>query len=150
MKVHNPDKQLESALGNLQSSRITNKNKEHIKQFIDFLSAQGVGKLRQKKYICTMQNVAGWLQKDFPEVTKMDITNMIKNLENKIQKNGKAYSDWTKHDYKIITKKFYTWLRNKDTDDIDEWETPNEVKWIKATRPIDSNKIPSENVPTDS
>lgn len=139
MKVHNPDKQLDSALKRLESLDILKNNKKQIGDFINFLSAQGVGKLRQKKYIVSLINSSKWLNIDFEEATKQDIIKLCSKIE-----NNENYKEWTKHDYRVTIKKFYTWLRNKDHDDIDEWEKPKEIKWIKVKAPRDSKKIPSE------
>lgn len=51
MKVYNPDKQLKTALEHLEDVDILESNKDLIKQFVYFLAAEGVEKLRQKKYI---------------------------------------------------------------------------------------------------
>lgn len=47
-----------------------------------------------------------------------------------------SWSDWTKHDFKVILKKFYKWLRGSEV-------YPEEVIWIKA--PVrNNNKLPEE------
>jgi len=144
MKVHNPDKQLKTALERLEDVDILESNKNFIKQFVYFLAAEGLVKLGQKKYIVILSNIASHLDKKFTEAVKKDIVTYVNFFENAEQVNGRPYINWTKHDYKVIIKKFYTWLRNKDIDDIDEWYTSSEVKWIKPKRSKDSNKIPSE------
>lgn len=48
----------------------------------------------------------------------------------------KDYSEWTKHDYKLILKIFFRWLRK--TEDY-----PEEVRWIK-TRIKNNNLLPEE------
>lgn len=57
----------------------------------------------------------------------------IKNQ--KIEK--KDYTDWTKHDYKMILKRFFKWLRGFD-------DYPDEVKWIKVTVKRRKNLLPEE------
>ena len=48
------------------------------------------------------------------------------------------YSAWTKHDYKVIIKRFYKWLKGND-------ETyPDEVKWIKTTLKKKDVVLPEE------
>ena len=49
MKVHNPDKQLKTALEHLEDADILEPNKNLIKQFVYFLAAEEVGKLRLRK-----------------------------------------------------------------------------------------------------
>lgn len=138
MKVHNPKKKLETAFSNIDKYNTTENNKKFIKEFIQFLSAQGIKELRQVKYIYTLCNLSSWIKKDFNSITKKDIQELCGTLEQS------KYSEWTKHDYKVTIKKFYTWLFNRENDDIDEWETPREVKWIKIKAPKDSKKVPSD------
>jgi len=58
--VYNLTRSLEKALKNLDSKPITQKNKQLIKEFVSFLSANGIGKSRQVKYIHGLQQVAEW------------------------------------------------------------------------------------------
>ena len=138
MSVHNPAKQLKRATDGLKQAKISERNKQLIGEYIDFLSLQGVKELRKVKYIYTLEKIASWLKMDFDEATKKDIEKLCSTI------NNNEYTDWTKHDYRVTIKKFYTWLRNKDNDDIDEWETPKEVRWIKIKAPRDSKKVPSD------
>ena len=137
--VYNGTKDLNRALKNLDSKPITKKNKQFIKEFVSFLAANSISKVRQRKYIYGLQHVAEWLKIDFDKAVKHDIQRICGIIENKDD-----YTDWTKHDHKIFIKKFYNWLRNKHIEDIDEWETPKEVKWIKAKKPRNVNKLPSD------
>ncbi len=142
--IYNYERNLEKALKNLDSKRLSKKNKNQIKEFIYFLSVNKVGKCRQLKYVFALQNIAEWLKIDFEKATKKDIEYIINKMENIKQSNGQPFSEWSKHDHRVIIKKFYTWLRNKENDDIDEWETPKEVKWVKAKKPRNCNKLPSD------
>lgn len=137
--VYNDNGMLERTLKNLESKDITKKNKQLIKNFVSFLAANGVGKLRQEKYVYGLQHIAEWLDIDFDKATKTDIQRVCGKIENKDD-----FTDWTKHDYKVYIKKFYTWLLNENVDDIDEWDIPKEVKWIKAKKPRNAYKIPSD------
>ncbi|UCD13735.1 MAG: hypothetical protein JSW60_09305, partial [Thermoplasmatales archaeon] len=95
MTVHNSTRQLERAIFQIDNAKTSEHNKKFIKQFIRFLSAQGVKELRQVKYIYSLQKITSWLNKDFDKATKLDIIDLCNNIE----KNG--YSDWTKHDYRV-------------------------------------------------
>ena len=53
-----------------------------------------------------------------------DVEKLIRQI------NVASYTEHTKHDYKIILKKFYQWLRGCSEEDH---EYPEEVKWIKTT-----------------
>lgn len=114
------------------------KNEELINDFIRFLSLNNVQELRQKKYRYTLGKISEMLNIDFVKATKKDIEDLITKIDN----NG--FKGWTKHDYRVVIKKFYTWLYNKDNDDIDNWEKPPIVKWIKIKAPKTSKKLPSE------
>ena len=84
---------LERAIENIDSKEITQKNKDLIKDFIYFLSANGVGKLRREKYIYGLQHVAEWLNIDFDKASKTDIQRVCGILETKMD-----FTEWTKHD----------------------------------------------------
>lgn len=45
------------------------------------------------------------------------------------QINTSSYTEHTKHDYKVIIRKYFQWLRRCDED---SHEYPDEVKWIKT------------------
>jgi site-specific recombinase XerD len=85
-----------------------------------------------------LDKISEMLNKDFDTTTKKDIEELI----TKIDDNG--FKEWTKHGYRVCIKKFYTWYYNKDNEDIDNWETPSIVKWIKIKAPRTSKKLPSE------
>lgn len=113
-------------------------NTDLIEEFIRFLSLNNIQDLRQKKYRYTLGKISEILNKDFSAADKKDIEELIQKIENS------NYKDWTKHDYKVTIKKFYTWHHNKENEDIDQWETPKIVKWIKIKVPKTSKKLPSE------
>ena len=114
------------------------KNTILIEEFIRFLSLHNVEALRQKKYRWSLHNIDERLQKDFLKATREDLENLILQIDNS------DYKDWTKHDYRVVVKKFWIWLYNRNNDDMDEWETPPLVKWIHIRRPRSSKKLPSK------
>jgi len=113
---------------------------EHlIKEFLRFLQLQGIQEERRKKYKYQVGKALQLLNKDPHKATKKDLEDLINNID-----NNKKYTEWTKHDYKVIIKKFFTWIHNKEIEDLDEWETPKIVKWIKIKAPRTAKKLPSE------
>jgi len=125
--IHNYDKQLEyflQKLNNLNSS-----NKDFILKFIDRLFAEGLSKGRIAKYVYCLINIAKLLNKPFSEANKEDIERVVGKIE-----NNEKWSDWTKHEYKVIIRRFYKWLR--DSEDY-----PPEVKWIKIRRKKSFEKL---------
>ncbi|UCD13757.1 MAG: tyrosine-type recombinase/integrase, partial [Thermoplasmatales archaeon] len=136
---------LNSALNRLGTLDISDKNKSDIKDFLNYISAHGCSIARQCKYIYPLQNIARWLNKDFLEATKKDIERLINTIEKAKNSDGNPkYTAWTKQDYKVVIKKFYKWLYNRNNEDEDEWEIPKLVKFIKINKPKESKKLPSE------
>ena len=59
-----------------------------------------MSKGRIAKYLNTLKRIRVILSKPFKQVTKSDVRELILTIE------SRNYSDWTKHDYKIIFKIF--------------------------------------------
>jgi len=139
MGIYDRTMRLEVALNNMDKISISENNKCKIRDFLNFLSANGISDSRQLKYIYPLEKIAIWLKKDYQDANRSDIEQLCRLIEKE-----KSYSNWTKQDYKIAIKKFYTWLFNKENPDIDEWETPKLVKFIKIKKPLENNKVPSD------
>ena len=75
--------------------------------------------------------IGDWLDKPFKEATKKDIIKVVQIIETQ------DYTAHTKHDYKIVVKRFYQWLRSSD-------DYPEEVRWIKSTIKRNDSMIPDE------
>jgi len=125
--IHNYDKHLEYFLKKLD--KLNSPNKDFILKFIDRLFAEGLSKGRIAKYVYCLTNIDKFLDKPFLEATKEDIEKVV----GKIEKN-ESWSDWTKHEYKVVLRRFYKWLRNSE-------DYPPEVKWIKITRKKSFEKL---------
>ncbi|RLI25385.1 hypothetical protein DRO58_06455 [Candidatus Bathyarchaeota archaeon] len=91
---------------------------------------KGYSKARILKYLETLIKIAKLLGKPFSEARKEDIVEVVRKIEES------DYSEWTKHDYKVILRIFYRWLRRSE-------EYPEEVRWIKVKRGKLS-KLPEE------
>lgn len=119
-----------SRLDGLNNSSATTHNKELITGFIDWCFSNRIGEHRAVKYISTLKFIAIDLNKDFDKVDKKEMEAYIGRLERSDKSN------WTKHDYKIAVKKFYTWLNNgKETELTD---------WIKTTISKRETRLPEE------
>lgn len=114
------------------------KNKSLTEEFLRFLKLHNIEGRRQDKYRYALGKIDGLLQKDFTKVTRKDLEDLILHIDNS------DYKDWTKHDYRVVVKKFWTWLHNRMNEDLDEWEPSPLVKWIKIKKPRSSKKLPSE------
>ncbi|MFH1229558.1 MAG: site-specific integrase [Candidatus Aenigmatarchaeota archaeon] len=134
LEIYNYDRRIETILGRIKDSSIDQKSKDQILEFYMDSLARGLSKARAFKYLYTVENLAKFLGIPFGEATKEDIAELVRKIE------GKSYADWTKHDYKVIIKVFYRFLRQTD-------EYPNEVKWIRAT--IKHNKMLPEELLTE-
>ncbi|MBW2969095.1 tyrosine-type recombinase/integrase [Candidatus Woesearchaeota archaeon] len=117
----------------IKKSKISEKNKKLIIDFKKYLITNGLSKPRILKYMEVLKLNALRINKDFDKVTKEDMMDYISTIE---QKN---YSEHTKHTYKVITKKFFQWLKKSE-----DKEYPPEVKWIKTIIRKDRYTLPSE------
>jgi integrase/recombinase XerD len=103
--IHDFHSRLRAAEQRVQAANpITPRNAELIQQFEHSIVAEGLSTGRVTKYVLTLRKLAKWLEKDFDTVTKQDIEDLIHHLERS------DYSAWTKHDYKVVIKRFYKWL----------------------------------------
>jgi len=133
-EIYNYEKKIESVLNRIEHLRIEQENKRAILGFYKDCLPRGLSKARILKYLCTLESIAKLYPKLFETSTKDDISDLVRRIEEK------NYSDWTKHDFKVIIKIFYRWLRK--TEDY-----PDEVKWIKAT--VRNSKILPEEILTE-
>lgn len=129
--IHNFQRRLERRIELINSSkRILKSNKKSLIKFYHSCIAEGLGVPRIEKCLCHLYQIACLFKKPFARCTKRDVVNLIEAIERR------DYSEWTKHDYKVILKKFFKWLRG--TEDY-----PEEVKWIK-TNTVRNNSLPEE------
>jgi len=106
-------------------------NKKQILNFVERLSAEGLSKARQIKYLYNLKTISILLEKEFAKAKKSDIEKLCSKI------NNSKYTDWTKHDFLVETKRFYKWLKNSD-------EYPPEVKWVKPNMKRSRKKLPKE------
>src|SRR5260370_40655290 len=120
-EIHNYPALMKRILERVAVSDLSEENKKAILSFHDHLISLGLRLARQTKSISTVLLIAKRLRRNFSEVTRDDITQLVKSIE------LSDYTDWTKHDYKVIFKLFYRWLRNSNT-------YPDEVGWIRTKK----------------
>jgi len=128
-EVHRYDKRIESLLKRIKNSGIPEGSKKNILDFYRECILRGYSKARTTKYLDTLERTARILGKPFEEATREDIEDLIAEIERR------NYSDWTKHDYKVILRIFYRWLR--------KCEYPEEVSWIRI-KVKSTPKLPEE------
>ena len=107
-------------------------NKELILKFDTYIASTGIKNARRYKYFIVLEWLSRKLGKDFKEAVKEDFIRIISELEDS------DYAEWTKSDYKILTKRFYKWLKGDDE------EYPQEVRWIKCPPKTKLSRLPEE------
>ena len=111
-----------------KGSILHQKNKKIVLAFIEQLSAEGLTKIRQIKYIYAFGTICKLLDsKDFSKLTKQGITNYYSKV------NNADYTEWTKRDFKIIIKRFMKWLREAEGQEFDKKQYSKEIAWIATT-----------------
>jgi len=128
--IYKYDRRIDRILERIKYSSICEEDKRLLYQFHRECVISGLSKARITKYLGTLERIARWLNKPFLKVEKEDVMAFVQRIES----NG--YSEWTKHDYQLILKKFFKWL--KKTDDY-----PEEVEWV-STRVKNNHMLPEE------
>lgn len=119
MDLYNYKERVSVAITRYQQSDDYNTRK--VIEFTNKLIAENLSYARIWKYIYSLREIDKRLGgKSFDSVTKRDIENLISEL------NTSYYSEWTKHGYRVVIKRFWKWLKGDEN-------YPTEVKWIKAS-----------------
>jgi site-specific recombinase XerD len=121
---------ISSRLESVEHFLTSDRNKELILNFVDYCFSEGLGEHRILKYITTLKYIAQSFQIDFEAATETDVRRYVSELERSSQ------SQWTKHDYKVVLKKFYRWLNGG--------QEPSIVKWINTSFKDKDQKLPEE------
>lgn len=133
-EIYNYQRRIEGALKRIKLSDFGEEDKILFDEYYRECIILSLSKARIAKYLNTLKRIRVMLSKPFKQVTKSDVRNLIHTIE------SRNYSDWTKHDYKIIFKIFFRWL--KQTNDY-----PDEVSWI--TFKIRNNRLLPEEILTE-
>lgn len=116
-----------------RDKQVKEKDYTKTKEFKQHLEARGLSKSRISKYLNVIHRIAKWKpDKPFKDLNKKDVEKVISKLE------STNYSEWTKHDYKVLFKRFYQWLY--DMED----QYPPEVNWISTTISNEKRKEPED------
>jgi site-specific recombinase XerC len=139
--IYNVQDRLENVKRRIESSqKITPRNKELIWKFCDHCRLQGLSNLRVVFYLNRFWNIARLATKNFDEMTKEDVQNLVLVLRELTKSNGESVTERTVTDHLVAIKTFWKWLKGAEN------EFPPEVKWIKASS-RGSVKLP-EQLPT--
>jgi integrase/recombinase XerD len=126
-EIHKDSHRLELALNLVRRKKkegLQEEDSKSILNFIDDLSAEGIGDLRLAKYALTL-SVLSSMCKEKP-LSQLNGREEVQELVKKIERNSR-WSDWTKHDYKVSLKRYFQWLKK-----CERGTYPPEVSWIKT------------------
>ena len=138
-RLSEKDRALSIATNHLKNAEINPLNKQLITKFIQQLTAEGLTKDRQIKYIYTTVNLSRWFHnKLFKQVAKDDIVTVIGDL------HKKEYSEWTKRDYRIVLKRLIKYVQEQEGKIFQKHEYPSEVAWLDCTVKKSRQKLPKE------
>ncbi|MHA1691935.1 MAG: tyrosine-type recombinase/integrase [Candidatus Heimdallarchaeaceae archaeon] len=119
-QFHHYGEMIESALKRNERIPLHGNNNQIVKDFYAHLFSIDISKPRIAKYLNTLKMINGYVQKDFSQLTKVDIVKFVNFLN-----EHPTYSIWTKRDYKIILRKLLQWLMPKE-------EYEEVIGWLKA------------------
>ena len=88
--IHSRRRNLERTIVRVQNSHISEINKSLIFKFKDECLSNGLSIDRALFYVDKLYMIARFLKKNFPQVTKEDLKELVRKIE------LKDYSEWTK------------------------------------------------------
>jgi len=127
--IYSREKRLETLLEKIRENR-GSKNADNLLGYGKYMLLNGIGVERREKVIRTLYLVSQWQEKPFVQMERADLEGIVERIERSKE------SEWTKHDYEVIIKKFFKWLRKTE-------EYPPEVKWIKPKN-VKNGKLPED------
>ncbi len=136
LDAHKYKERIERFFEKLEDSPMNEEDKKILDKYRDYLVSEGITLGRVAKYLHDLNKASGLLGKKFGEADEGDIRTIVTIFD----KNEK-YSPWTKRDFKIALRKFYTWLRGTKT-------YPPEVAWLRVHVKIRNTKT-AENMLTE-
>ncbi len=145
--MYKDDERLKKTKNNLiDDTTILKINKDFILKYLEELTGKGISVGRVQKYCYYLTRIANILKKDFNKANKDDIIKVLNEIERlKVRsgaRSGKPLSDWAKHDYRLVIKTFYKWLREKEGYQYGLREYPTEVNWFPISFPRSKRRKP--------
>lgn len=134
LDVHDTKRRIDRAVQSIRSNRsLPESEKEKILKFDEYLAAKGIGEKRRLVYLVTLPHLHKMLGKNFRTATKQDLIGLMAKIEKR------DLEEWTKHTYRVVTKKFYQWLHG-----MDDQEYPSQVSWIHSRVTNNRHVLPEE------
>ena len=119
--AHNYQRRIERFFEKLKNNEaIHEEDKQLLEKYRDYLASEGITLGRIGKYLTDLRKASELLGKRYQEADEQDIRRIVS-----IYESNERYSPWSKRDFKVALRKFYTWLRRTK-------EYPPEVAWIKV------------------
>ncbi|AKB26327.1 Integrase [Methanosarcina sp. MTP4] len=127
MSIYETDRALTAVEKRIKEGKYCKDNKKLFFKFENYLFANGLSNVRVLKYLSHLNVIAGWTDTKFSSMELEDIQSIVARIERS------DWAEWTKHDYKLAVKRFFTWLGMED-----------KIKWIKTSMKKNSSKLPEE------
>jgi len=125
---------MELATEKLKASKKVNlHDRFKIFRFLEHLERRGISLPRRIRYLQNLTKLAGMLGVDFEKAGRPELEKII------LEHGRLELADETKTLFKIMTKRFYRWLKDPNDE-----EYPPEVRWIKTTGKRNHNLLPEE------
>jgi len=133
LDAHSYRRRVESFFLKLEKNGLmSERDKEILRKYRDYLISEGITFGRVNKYLYDLKRASQFLDKDFAEADERDIRKVVALFD-----KDEKYSPWSKRDFKVALRKFYTWLRG--TKDY-----PPEVGWMKVYTKIRNERTAEE------
>lgn len=107
-------------------SKLFPEDKEDVRRFADEFLAQGYSAGRIVKYLYSLASISKKLAKPFKKAGSEDTKRYVVWLEKS------DYAEWTKHDLKVILRKYLQWAGREDV-----------INWLKIKK-VKNRKLPEE------
>lgn len=104
--IHDYDRRLATTLRLVSNSDLSLENKKALEDFANAQRLAGLGSPRITKYVGTMRMVGLGLRKNFRAARKHDLEQFMLAIKARAD-----LSPWTKRDYAVTLRKFYSWLQ---------------------------------------
>jgi len=107
-------------------SKLYPEDREDARRFIDELLAQGYSAGRVDKYLSSFVSISRMLKVSFRDAKEIDVKRYAAQLEKS------DYAEWSKHDFRVVIRKYLRWLGKSDT-----------VNWLKI-KTVKNGTLPEE------
>jgi len=146
MNIHHPEAKLKKALQRLKDDpRFPETNKILITKMCSRILADGHSQSRALKYVQYLKGVSKIFDKEFTKITKEDVSRFLIHIN-----TTDTIEQWTKHDYLIITRKFYQYISKEiPIQPTEVKKAVDELCVLKIKRAKSREKLPEHLLTTE-